>query len=88
MDKEFEEWKQESVDDEMRAGLEIAGEYFDLDYLWNAAKEISKQYWLDRSVEVAENKRKSAARVYGDGGHASAKYCGYIAEAIKELKNE
>lgn len=49
---DFEDWKKESVDDEMRAGLEIAGEYFDLDYLWNAAKEISKQHWLNKAVEV------------------------------------
>jgi hypothetical protein len=43
---------------------------------------------LDEAANVAYGKRLEAARVYGDGGHASAKYCSYIAESIKELKDE
>jgi hypothetical protein len=52
----------------------------ELEAAWNAA--------LDEAANVAHSKRLEAARVYGDGGHASAKYCSYIAESIKELKDE
>ena len=77
MDKEFEEWKTEQKLNYFTHSLDEIAEQ-----AWNA----SKQYWLDKAVEVVAE-RKS---IFGIGISAldKAAYSALdgAAEAIKELK--